>query len=473
MTRTASIAEAHAYFDKKTFHTDLARRVAIPTESQNPDRAIELAAYLTDELTPSLELLGFACRIYENPKKGGPFLIATRLEGTDLPTLLSYGHGDVIRGLDAQWRAGLSPWQLVVEGDKLFGRGTADNKGQHTINIGALRSVLTARGRLGFNVKLLIETGEETGSPGLNEFCAAHRQELAADIFIASDGPRVAPGRPTIFLGSRGVMNFDLGVDLRPGAHHSGNWGGLIADPGILLAHAIATITDRNGAMRVQQWRPSPIADAVRRALADCEPGGGEDAPEIDVDWGEPGLTPAERVYGWSSFSVLAMKVGNPEFPVNAIAGKAWARCQLRFVVGINADDVVPALQRHMVCEGFPQIAVTAAREEPMQATRLDPDSKWVRWAVASIERTTGTKPAILPNLGGSLPNEVFAGTLGLDTIWIPHSYSACSQHAPNEHMLGSIAREGLGIMAGIFWDLGEFATFPQSQPPPVLGEGA
>ena len=155
------------------------------------------------------------------------------------------------------------------------------------------------------------------------------------------------------------------------------------------------------------------------------------------------------------------MKVGNPDFPVNAIAGKAWARCQLRFVVGVDPDDVVPALQRHMRREGYPQVIVTAAREEPMHATRLDPDSKWVRWAVASIECTTGVKPAILPNLGGSLPNEVFADTLGLPTIWIPHSYSACSQHAPNEHMLGSIAREGLGIMAGIFWDLGEVLNPP------------
>ena len=123
-------------------------------------------------------------------------------------------------------------------------------------------------------------------------------------------------------------MNFDLSIDLRAGAHHSGNWGGLIADPGIVLAHAIASITDRHGAIRVIEWRPAPIAESVKRALADCAPGGGEDAPEIDVDWGEPGLTPAERVFGWSSFSVLAMKVGNPDFPVNAIAGKAWARCQ-------------------------------------------------------------------------------------------------------------------------------------------------
>ena len=456
MTRTASVARAHAYFDSKTFHVDLARRVAIPTESQNPDRAPELTAYLAAELTPSLEALGFTCRVFDNPKKGGPFLIASRVEGADLPTLLSYGHGDVIRGLDAQWRAGLAPWTLIEEGEKLFGRGTADNKGQHTINIGALKCVLEARGKLGFNIKLLIETGEETGSPGLNEFCAAHRDALRADVFIASDGPRVAPERPTIFLGSRGVMNFDLTVDLRAGAHHSGNWGGLIADPGILLAHAVATITDRHGAIRVPQWRPAPIAESVKKALADCAPGGGDDAPQIDTDWGEPGLTPAERVFGWSSFSVLAMKVGNPDFPVNAIAGRAWARCQLRFVVGIDPDDVVPALQRHLIREGHRQITATPAREEPMHATRLDPDSKWVRWAVASIERTTGLRPAILPNLGGSLPNEVFADTLGLPTIWIPHSYSACSQHAPNEHMLGSIAREGLGIMAGIFWDMGE-----------------
>ena len=465
MTRAASVAQAYAYFDSKDFHADLARRVAIPTESQNPDRAAALNAYLTDELTPSLDALGFECRVYDNPKKGGPFLIATRMEGADLPTVMSYGHGDVIRGLDAQWRAGIAPWTLTEEGDKLFGRGTADNKGQHTINIGALQSVIKARGRLGFNIRLLIETGEETGSPGLNEFCAAHREELKADVFIASDGPRVAPGRPTIFLGSRGVMNFDLSIDLRPGAHHSGNWGGLIADPGILLAHAIATITDRNGAIRIPQWRPAPIAESVKEALADCEPGGGDDAPAIDIDWGEPGLTPAERVFGWSSFSVLAMKVGNPDFPVNAIAGKAWARCQLRFVVGVDPDDVVPALQRHMLREGYPQVIVTAAREEPMHATRLDPDSKWVRWTVASIERTTGMKPAILPNLGGSLPNEVFADTLGLPTIWIPHSYSACSQHAPNEHMLGSIAREGLGIMAGIFWDLGDVSIRPSSPP--------
>ena len=206
----------------------------------------------------------------------------------------------------------------------------------------------------------------------------------------------------------------------------------MIADPGIILNHAIAGITDSRGAIRVPEWRPSGIAASVREALADCEPGGGSDSPEIDRDWGEPGLSPAERVFGWSSFSILAMKVGNPDFPVNAIPGKAWARGHLRFVVGTDPHDIVPALQRHMVREGFPQVTVTPARDEVMHATRLDPANRWVKWAVESIERTTGKKPAILPNLGGSLPNEVFADTLGpaddLDSAFVFRLLAARTQ---------------------------------------------
>jgi hypothetical protein len=79
-----------------------------------------------------------------------------------------------------------------------------------------------------------------------------------------------------------------------------------------------------------------------------------------------------------------------------------------------------------------------------------------VRWAERSIAVTTGQMPAILPNIGGSLPNDIFAEDLGLPTIWIPHSYAGCSQHAPNEHLLAPVARNALAVMAGIYWDLGE-----------------
>ena len=462
MSREQAISRAERYFDDGGFFADLARRVAIPTESQNPERAADLARYLTGEMRPSFERLGFRCRMFDNPVgKYGPFMIAERIEDPALVTVLSYGHGDVIRGQDASWQAGLSPWTLKRDGDRLYGRGTADNKGQHSINLAAVAAALETRGRLGFNLKVLIETGEEVGSPGLKEFVSRNKALLQADVLIASDGPRLQPGRPTLFLGSRGAFNMDLVVDLREGGHHSGNWGGLLANPGIILAQALAAITGPRGEIKVEEWRPNTLTPAVREALAGLEVDGGADGPKVDPTWGEPGLTPAERVFGWCSFEVLAFTCGNPDKPVNAIPPRASCHCQLRYVVGVDPADIVGALQRHLARAGFPMVRVTAAREGFFPATRLDPKHPWVVWVKESIEKTSRQPTAILPNLGGSLPNDVFSDLLGLPTVWIPHSYASCSQHAPNEHMLAPVARDALRLMAGLAWDLGEAGSLP------------
>jgi acetylornithine deacetylase/succinyl-diaminopimelate desuccinylase-like protein len=200
------------------------------------------------------------------------------------------------------------------------------------------------------------------------------------------------------------------------------------------------------------------LPDAVRRALADCALETGPGAPEIDPNWGEPGLTGPEKVFGWCALEILAMEAGTPKTPVNAIPPRAWARLQLRFVVDVDMHDIVPAVRRHLDRHGFSYVEVAPAREEVFPATRLDPENPWVGWALASIERSTGKKPALLPNLGGSLPNDAFSEILALPTIWIPHSYPGCSQHAPNEHVPASLFREALGLMAGLYWDAGESA---------------
>ena len=268
-TRQDTLAAAQRWFDEGHLLSDLRRRVAHRTESQREGALPDLRRYLTDEIGPSLAALGFAVRIVDNPVAGaGPFLLAERHEGDALPTVLMYGHGDVVPGHDAQWRAGLSPWTLTVDGDRWYGRGTADNKGQHSVNIAALGQVLAARGRLGCNVKWLFETGEETGIAGLARVCERERTALAADVFIASDGPRLAAARPTLFLGSRGAFNFDMTVDLREGGHHSGNWGGLIANPGTILANAIASLVDARGVIRVRRLAAAADPPSVRRALA-------------------------------------------------------------------------------------------------------------------------------------------------------------------------------------------------------------
>lgn len=458
-SRQTAIDRALRVYDSGVFLADLKRRVGFRTESQNPAQRDALRAYLTDEVAHSLAPLGFTSRLVENPAiERAPFLIAERIEDPSLPTVLTYGHGDVVRGYDEQWRDGLAPWTITVEGDRWYGRGTADNKGQHSVNFAALAAVLDARGgKLGYNVKLIFETGEEIGSPGLDEVCAAHREALAADVFIASDGPRVRAERPTLFLGSRGGVGFELLVDLRHGAHHSGNWGGALRNPAVVLSHAIASLVDRRGAIVVDGLRPPSIPASVREALADIVLGGDADSPAIDLDWGEPGLTPTERVIAWNALEVLAFKTGNPDAPVNAIPPAAKATCQLRFVVGTDAARVGEHLEAHFARLGLDDVKVRVTQISA--ATRLDPDDAWVHWALDSLRASTGKKPALLPNLGGTVPNDVFAYTLGLPTLWVPHSYPACAQHAPNEHLLGSVVREALAVMAGLWWDLGDDAA--------------
>lgn len=470
MSRSAAISQAQSQFDSGAFRQTLARRIALPTESQNPARAEVLSSYLDSEMRPAFEAMGFVCQMLTHPKAKSPFLFAQRIEDASLPTVFGYGHGDVIRGLESEWKEGLSPWLLTEREGNWYGRGIADNKGQHSVNMQAMANVLKTRGKLGFNAKYLIEMGEEVVSPGLRELCAAHQALFKADLMIASDGPRLSAERPTVFLGSRGCINIDLTIQARAGAHHSGNWGGLISNPGIQLAHAIASIVSPTGKILIPEWLPKELPAAVRRALVDCEVDGGADGPAIEPGWGEPGLSPAERVFGWCSFEVLAYKTGNPDTPVNAIPARAWARCQLRFVVGPNPDDLLPALRRHLDAHGFSMVKAESVRDEMFHATRIDPDDAWVQWAVASIAQTSGKTPALLPNLGGSLPNDIFTDILGLRTVWVPHSYPGCSQHAPNEHLPPALLREGLSIMTGLYWDLGDGNTPHAPVPVKTLG---
>jgi acetylornithine deacetylase/succinyl-diaminopimelate desuccinylase-like protein len=113
-TRDQAIARALSGFDEGKFRDRLASLVAIPSTSQDPAHRADIDRYLADAIRPWLETMGFTTDIHPNPEPGlTPILTAQRLEDPALPTILTYGHGDTVRGLDEQWRAGLSPWTLT------------------------------------------------------------------------------------------------------------------------------------------------------------------------------------------------------------------------------------------------------------------------------------------------------------------------------------------------------------------------
>ena len=197
MTRADAIARARQQLHSGEFLAELDRRVAYRTESQNPERGDALRAYLEEELQPAFSQLDFSTRLIESPSGKHPYLLAEYREDPSSPTVLMYGHGDVVDGMAGEWRDNLDPWRTTVVGNRVYGRGTADNKGQHSINMSALSAVREARGgRLGFNAKFIVETGEEIGSPDLRQVCEQLREELKADLFLASDGPRLVRRSP-------------------------------------------------------------------------------------------------------------------------------------------------------------------------------------------------------------------------------------------------------------------------------------
>jgi len=216
---------------------------------------------------------------------------------------------------------------------------------------------------------------------------------------------------------------------------------------------------DERGKILVRDWLPkNGIAASVRHVLAGCEVGGGGDSATIDEGWGEPGLTPAEKIYGWNSLIVLAMVSGRAENPVNAVAPDARAHCQIRYTVDTDPEGFGPALRRHLDAQGFRDIAIENGAVR-MAASRTAPNHPWVLWAQDSMQRSLGRRVQIIPNSSGGLPGDVFVDHLGTPLVWVPHSYNGCKQHGPDEHLLAGPAREGLLAFAGMWWDLGEGGT--------------
>src|SRR5690606_37342836 len=117
-----------------------------------------------------------------------------------------------------------------------------------------------------------------------------------------------------------------------------------------------ASITSATGQIRVKGWTPGKVPEDVRLALSTVEVNADASGPAIDPRWGEPGLSAAEQLFGWSSFDVLAMMSGDPDRPLNAVPPSAHAHCQLRTVVGVAESQVISRLRAHLDAEGFPMV---------------------------------------------------------------------------------------------------------------------
>lgn len=390
---------------------------------------------------------------------GGLFLFVLCYEDDVLLIVLIYGYGDVVCGYDVQWCMLLLLWMFMVDGDCWYGCGSVDNKGQYMINLIVLVSVFdVCGGWFGFNVKLLIEMGEEIGLLGFDVLCCQECDVFVVDVLIVFDGLCIVVVCLMVFFGLCGLVNFMLSLCVCDGVYYFGNWGGLLCNLVIVFVYVFVSFVDVCGVICVVGLCLLLILVVVCDVFVDFVVGGGFGDLVFDVDWGEFGLFVVECVFGWNMFEIFVFKVGNLEYFVNVILFVVYVYCQLCFVVGIDWQVLYVYLCVYFDVYGFVDVEIDVECGVLVICVLLD--DLWVCWVVVLFVCMIGKKFVILLNLGGMLLNDVFVDMFGLLMLWVLYLYLVCLQYVFDEYLFVSVVSEGLQMMVGFFWDFGDDVLF-------------
>ena len=382
------------------------------------------------------------------PTNGWPMVFGEYTVRPGAPTVLLYGHYDVQPPdpLEA-WLS--PPFEPTIRDGRLFARGVGDNKGQHFAQLMALESLLTCRGTLPCNVKVLLEGEEEVGSPHMPEFIRMPRDVLPADLVLVSDGPVHENGQSTISYGVRGVLDIELRAQGANRDLHSGHWGGIVPDPLWTLVHLLATMKNEHGEITIDGFYDNvqPLTELERQALAKLP----INVDEIKQSLGLQHLdAPQERDYferlvAWPTLTINGIHggYGGPGSKT-VLPREAIAKCDIRLVEAQTAEEILAKVKAH-VQRHAPEVSVTSYGGMDPSKTPLDsPFTEPLRQAIIAAQ---GVAPLLVPAKGASLPNYVFTKTLGIPAFGVPYANVDESNHAPNENM--EVARFFMGIKTG------------------------
>jgi acetylornithine deacetylase/succinyl-diaminopimelate desuccinylase-like protein len=403
-------------------------------------------AETSEFLAKLLDGLGMQPRIL--PTSGWPMVLGQRSDMPDKPTLLLYGHYDVQPPEPLEeWIT--PPFEPAIRDGRIYGRGVGDNKGQHLAQILAIEALLACRGSLPCNVKLLLEGEEEIGSPRMPEFVEAHRDDLAADLVVTSDGGIDPSGRPTIVFGVRGVLSFELRARGANQDLHSGRFGGVAPNPIWTLVHLLATMKNPQGDITIDGFYDNvrPITDAERAAMDELPIDSGALMRELDLGHldapADRGI--AERLMAWPTLTINGFLGGyTGKGSKTVLPHQAGVKCDIRMVENQTADEIFARVQAH-VQNHAPNVELI--RQGSMDPSRTALESRFAEPIRRAVMQAQGEAPLLVPSAGGSLPDYVFTKRLGIPSFVVPYANADEANHAPNENM--EIERFIKGIRTG------------------------
>jgi acetylornithine deacetylase/succinyl-diaminopimelate desuccinylase-like protein len=371
-----------------------------------------------------------------------PYVYGDWLHAPRAPTVLIYGHHDVVPpGRSERWTS--PPFEPVERGGRLYGRGSADDKGGILAHVAAVSAWLAAAGRLPVNVRFLVEGEEEIGSPHLGEFLKRHRDRLAADVLVLSDTANFATGVPALTCQLRGIVQVDVEVQCLGRPVHSGDYGGAVPDAVRILCRLIGGLRGERGELAIpglyrkvarpgaalrRRLRALPFSAAAFRREAGMLPGGRLD--------GERGFSVYEQLWTRPSLTVIAIEAPEIRGSSNQIVDAAGARLSMRTVPNMDSREAGELLVRHLTRNppAGAEVAARIVRYTPWW--RTEPEGPAFEAALRALEMGYGRKPALI-GAGGSIGFvQPFSDALpGVPCLLTGVEDPPCAAHSENESL--------------------------------------
>jgi acetylornithine deacetylase/succinyl-diaminopimelate desuccinylase-like protein len=370
-----------------------------------------------------------------------PYVYGDWLHAPGAPTVLVYGHHDVVPpGPAAEWTT--PPFLPVERKGRLYGRGTADDKGGFLGWVAAFSAYLGAAGRLPVNLKFLIEGEEEIGSASLPAFLDGHRSKLAADVVVLSDTYNFATGVPALTWQLRGLVQVDVEVTCLDRPVHSGDFGGAVPDPVRILCRLLDGLRAPDGRIDVpglyrrvarpsaavrRRLRQLPFSEAAFRRGAGMLPG-----TRLER---ERGASVYEQVWTRPSLTVIAIEAHPLHGSANQILDSARARLSMRTVPDMDSREAGDLLVRKLTAKppAGAHVAARVTRSTPWWTT--DPAGPAFEAAMRSLEKGYGRKPALIGS-GASIGFvKPFADAMGVPCLLTGVEDPGCAAHSGDESL--------------------------------------
>ncbi|MGQ9503921.1 MAG: dipeptidase [Thermogutta sp.] len=413
----------------------LAEFLEIPSVSADPKYSADVRR-AAEWVTEFFSRLGLHAELIP-PDADHPVVYAETPRREGLPTILVYGHYDVQPAENSTlWKS--PPFQPTVRGEAIYARGASDDKGQLLTHLLSVKAWYEVTKSFPVNFKFVIEGEEETGSLVLEKFLDEHRDRLACDCVVVSDGNQFGPGRPAITYGLRGIAYFELRLTGPNRDLHSGSFGGTVTNPATALTMILGRIMDQDGRITIPGFYEDvlPLDPEERRRLRELPFDERTFWATLGVEsaLGEPGYTVLERRWARPTFEVCGLWGGyQGEGAKTVIPAQAGAKISFRLVPRQVPERVRQQLLAYLaeVCPPGVRYELIDLHASPAVMTSLE--SPYIKAAEKAVKMAF-SQPPVFTREGGSIPIVgLFQERLGADILLLGWGQDDDNTHAPNE----------------------------------------